>query len=184
MKWFVWVLWILITAFALFAIVGLLLPRDYSVPREIVIKAKPSAIFPYIDNPSNRKAWSPFQGPSVNNTFEGPEAGVGAIMHWASLKASGRIVITESDPPNSVKYETQFDNGYPTSTSKFTFAPVEGVDETHVIWDFYGKVPFNPFRRYYVLRIDEKTGGKHFQGLINLKQLLENQNGPSETESD
>ena len=155
--------------------VGLLLPRNFNVPREIVIQAPPEEIFSYINNPSNRKYWSPFQGPSVGNRFEGPKAGVGAIMHWASPGGSGRIEITESQPTSSVEYNTYFDNGYPMSTSRFDFEP-NADGSTKVTWGFWGKVPANPLKRYYRFKIDKKTGGKHYDGLVKLKRVVETDN--------
>ncbi len=152
----------------LILVVGLLLPRDFDVPREITIQASPQEIFPYINNPSQRKHWSPWYSPDSPNRFTGPEAGPGATMYWQG----GKIVITQAEPHTMVEYQTHFDDGYPTSTSRFTLvADTPGV--TKVQWDFWGKVPSHPLRRYYILRIDQSTGAKHMKGLQNLKQHIE-----------
>ncbi|MEM9480185.1 MAG: SRPBCC family protein [Verrucomicrobiota bacterium] len=154
-------------------VTGFLIPRDYRVDREIEIKALPTEIFPLVNNPSNRVKWSPFQGPEVKTKFEGPAAGGGAIMHWDGPKSGGKIVITRSEEPNLVEYNTHFDDGYPTSTSRFRFESADGGSSTKVVWEFFGQVPAHPLRRYFVFFIDGSVGDKHFRGLENMKRYLE-----------
>ncbi|MEM7698748.1 MAG: SRPBCC family protein [Verrucomicrobiota bacterium] len=173
MKIAISILAILFSIALLVLVVGLILPRDYRVERELTINATPEQLFPYINDPSQRKVWSPFQGPQTETSFEGPTEGLGARMNWNSPGSSGHIIIQKSDPPSSVTYDTHFDNGYPTSTSEFRFEPTENGKATRVVWDFWGKVPVHPLKRYYVLRIDESTGGKHLKGLENLKAVVE-----------
>ncbi|MEM0896311.1 MAG: SRPBCC family protein [Verrucomicrobiota bacterium] len=154
-------------------VTGFLLPRDYRVDREIVIEAPLSEVFPLVNNPSNRVKWSPFQGPDVRTSFEGPPAGEGAVMYWESPKSGGKIIITKSDGAGLVEYNTHFDDGYPTSTSRFRFEPADRGESTRVVWEFFGQVPAHPLRRYFVLFIDGSVGDKHFRGLENMKEYLE-----------
>ncbi|MEM9017802.1 MAG: SRPBCC family protein [Verrucomicrobiota bacterium] len=156
--------------------IGLALPRDYRIIRELTVSASPDQVFPYINELKNRKAWSPYQGPATKTTFSGPVGGVGSIMNWMSPNSAGFIRIDRSEQDSLVEYRTYFSNGYPTATSRFHFEPLvdgSGNVGTRIVWDSFGKVPVNPFKRYYILRIDESTGGQHFKELVNLKNHLE-----------
>ena len=84
----------------------------------------------------------------------------------------GVIEITESNPPESVTYITHFDDGYPTSTSHFTFEEV-AKDKTKVLWKFTGQVPDDFHRRFDILSIEGETGAKHLKGLQKLKEAVE-----------
>ena len=157
-----------VTGFSLYILTGEFLPRDFKIVREITIDAPPEEVAPYINTLKKRKAWSPFQTPETENKFEGPASGKGAKM----IFDGGTIEITKSNSPQEVVYDTHFDDGYPTSTSQFLFKEM-GDGKTHVVWNFTGKVPKNPFRRYDIFTIEEETGAKHLKGLEKLKEVAE-----------
>ena len=168
MKFLKALLAVILALAVLVTIVGFFLPRDFEVTREVEIAAPPAEVFPFINTLSKRKAWSPFQTPETENTFEGPASGAGATM----IFEGGKIIITSSKTNERVVYETHFDNGYPTSTSDISFSETT-PGKTLVSWKFTGKVRADPFRRYYILRIDSDTGAKHQKGLDKLKQVIE-----------
>ncbi|MEO0448540.1 MAG: SRPBCC family protein, partial [Verrucomicrobiota bacterium] len=112
-------------------------------------------------------------GPTVTNTFEGPKGGKGATMFWSSEGGSkGRIVIQESEAPHLVEYRTYFDDGFPSSTSRFRFTP-EGNGETKISWDFFGKVPFDPRKRNESFAAVSGAEAKHQKGLETIKAVVE-----------
>ena len=69
--------------------IGALLPKDFAVERSIEINASPEVVFDEVNSLRKWSAWSPWlaRDPSIENTYSGPEAGVGATVVWTSEEA-------------------------------------------------------------------------------------------------
>lgn len=165
----------LVVLVVLVVIVGLLLPGKVTVARSISIAAPPDAIFPYVDNLKTFNEWSPWaaRDPNMEQTYEGPDGGVGMKLSWQSEHpqvGSGSQVIIESVENRKVRAALDFgDQG--TGTAGFLLEPVD--DGTKVTWDFETELGFNPVMRYMGLMFDTWIGADYEAGLASLKTLVE-----------
>jgi effector-binding domain-containing protein/uncharacterized protein YndB with AHSA1/START domain len=101
-------------------------PTEYRVERHVTIDAPAELVFDHVNNHKLHDAWSPWErmDTTMEKSYEGPEAGVGAIYRWSGNDSvgTGVLEITESVPHEYIK-----------STLTFT-APWES--ESTVEWDF------------------------------------------------
>ncbi len=155
--------------------VAYLLPSRWSVERSIVINAPSTAIHPEVENLKKWEEWTPWAtkgDPSVVQTYEGPEAGKGAIMRWHGEKmGTGMMMITESDPTKGITFEMQLDSAGNMGDGSIRYQP-EG-NGTRVTWSSNGKLGNSPVSRYFGLMIDSLVGANYDKGLANLKQKVE-----------
>jgi hypothetical protein len=165
----------------LLALIGLTLPRSYRVERSVLIQAKPTAIFPHVNELKrwpDWTAWNQARYTDMRVNFEGPDTGVGAVYKWEGDSSGiGSLRITKSDPAQGVWYDLDFDNGKHLSQGSILFE-AEG-DATRVVWSNDGDLGLNPVNRWFGLLMDKMMGPDFATGLENLKRRAE-----TETETD
>lgn len=157
-------------------ITAALQPSDYRVERSAGIAAPPAVVFAQVNDLHKFQAWSPWarMDPNAKNTFEGADAGAGAIFHWAgnSNVGEGIMTITASKPGESVSCRLDFLKPFPgTSYVEFTFKPDAGG--TLVTWSMTGKKSFLPKIFCLFMSMDKMVGGQFEKGLAELKTISE-----------
>ncbi len=161
---------------ALLAGVGLLLPRDVHVERSVTIRAAPEQVFAYVNDFHTFNEWSPWAARDLDAvyTFSGPPAGMGARMSWAGNDrvGNGSQEITLSEP--SSRIEVTLDFG-PDGIVVAFFTFEEVGEGTEVTWGFDTDMGFNPVNRYFGLMMDFIIGADYAEGLLNLRNLVEDQ---------
>ena len=74
-------------------------PAVGTVTRSATIAAPPSAVFPYVNDLHKWQDWSPWAklDPNAKATFDGPQAGPGAIFSWSGDNevGEGKMTIAE-----------------------------------------------------------------------------------------
>jgi carbon monoxide dehydrogenase subunit G len=152
--------------------IGAFLSKDFQVERSIEIAAAPGVVFDEVNSLKNWKAWSPWlaRDPSIQNTYSGPDSGVGAMVSWTSEKSgTGTQTITKSERPRRIEIELDFgDMGQPTSA--WTFEP--SGDGTKVTWALSGEAA-GPLGGYFAKMMDGWVGKDYDDGLARLKQVIE-----------
>lgn len=151
-------------------------PDEFHVARSATISATPEAIFPHVNELKKWEAWSPWAklDPNAKSTFEGPEAGTGAVMAWAgnSDVGEGRMTITESRPNELVQFKLEFFKPMAgVSTAEFAFKP-DG-QQTTVTWSMSGKNNFMAKAISLFMDCDKMVGGQFEQGLASIKAIAE-----------
>jgi len=166
----------LVGMMVLFGVIGLFLPYDKHIERQIVIDAPAAEVFPYANDFRKFNEWSPWKGldQSTRYTYSGPQSGVGANMQWAGDKeytGRGTQEILESDPGEFVKTKVEFAFMEPAST---TFHLSEENGKTTVTWGFDIYMS-NTIFRFSGLLFDSWAwvGDTYEQGLSDLKILVE-----------
>ena len=152
--------------------VGAFLPKDFAVERSIGINASPEAVFDEVSSLRKWDAWSPWlaRDPSIENTYSGPEAGVGAKVSWSSEKSGdGTQTITLSERPTRIEMKLDFgDMGQPSA--HWTFEPSgEGVQVT---WGLTGTMS-GVLGGYFARMMDDWVGADYEDGLARLKEVAE-----------
>jgi hypothetical protein len=165
----------LLALIALLLVIAVFLPSKYHVARQIVIRARPDAIYPWVNN--IRKwpewtAWNKDRDPTLTFSYEGPPEGTGAVSKWDGKKTgNGMMTFTECSPASGVKYDLSFEHGKYKSVGGLSFEP--SGDATQVTWADDGDLGANPISRYFGLAMDHMIGPDFEAGLRNLKQKVE-----------
>lgn len=151
-------------------------PGDFQVTRSAVMAAPTSVVFEQVNDLKKWDAWSPWAKlePAARNVFEGPEAGVGAIMRWVGnyKVGEGSMTIVESRPDESVSFKLEFLKPYKaTNTADFRFT-VDG-DQTVVTWTMHGTNNFIGKAMSLFMNCDKMVGGQFEQGLSAIKTIVE-----------
>ncbi len=164
--------WALVGLAALFGallLIGALLPRRWRVERSVRVPAPPERVYPLIASFSRGwSRWNPFgkDDPTLQMTFAGPEAGVGATQAWRGKRTpAGDMRIVEADPARGVRYVLR---AGPFELTGLLSMEADGA-ETRVTWADEGTIA-NPLFRWFTL-FTERAVGKPFEvGLAALQR--------------
>lgn len=165
----------LLAVVALLLLVGLFLPRSYSVVRVLEIQARPAAIFADLNDLRRWPEWTVWNqemDPTVQFTFESPETGVGAVYRWKGQKlGQGELKLTEASLTNGIAYDLSFEEGRYRSTGSIRLEEMGGA--VRVSWQNGGDLGKSPINRYAGLFMDSMLGPDLEQGLARLKVRAE-----------
>lgn len=152
--------------------IGLVLPREFRVERSIEIDAAPEVVFDQVNSLRNWNAWSPWiaKDPSIENSYSGPEAGVGSKVTWTSEDSgNGSQTITLSERPKRIETHLDFgDMGQPNA--EWTFEP--SGDGVRVTWGLGGTAK-GVLGGYFAKMMDGWVGADYEDGLARLKKVSE-----------
>jgi hypothetical protein len=165
-------------------IIGLILPKEYKLSREVTIKRNNTDVFNYVKylkNQSHYNVWAQMD-PNQITTYTGEDGQVGFTSAWKSeidSVGSGSQTIVAMNEGTSIDYEIIFTEPFEsTMQTSMVFAPVDS-SSTKLTWNFRGDMnyPFNVMLLVYDM---EKTLGKDLQqGLNTLKEILEKESASS-----
>ena len=151
-------------------------PDEFKVVRSTTIAAPAAAVFEQVNDFHKWDAWSPWAklDPACKNTFEGAPLGSGAIFAWDGNRkvGAGRMTITESQSPESIRINLEFLRPFKTSNiTEFSFKAQGG--QTLVAWTMTGKSNF--MCKVFGLFMDgDAMVGKDFEkGLAQMKAIVE-----------
>ena len=152
--------------------VGSFLSNEFRVERSIEIDAAPEVVFDEVNSLKKWSAWSPWlaRDPSIQNTYSGPDSGVGAMVSWTSESSgNGTQTITKSERPTRIETALDFgEMGQPNAD--WTFEP-SGAG-TKVTWGLSGEA-VGPLGGYFAKMMDGWVGKDYEDGLRRLKQVIE-----------
>jgi hypothetical protein len=166
----------LVAVIVVFLGIVALQPSDYRVTRSAVVSAPAPAVFAQVNDFRKWEAWSPWAklDPAARSSFDGPQAGKGAIFRWAgnSKVGEGSMTLTESRPSDLVRIRLDFVKPMAgTSFTEFTFKP-QG-NQTAVTWTMSGEKNFISKAICMFLDQDKMIGGHFEKGLASLKSVVE-----------
>ena len=160
----------------LFVLIVSARPSQFAVTRSTTVNAPPSAPFGQINNLHNWEAWSPWakMDPNAKKTYEGPEAGAGAMFGWEGNNkvGQGRMTIVESRANELVRFKLEFLKPMRvTNEARFTFKDEGG--RTTVTWSMTGKNNFVGKAFSLFMNCDKMIGGQFEKGLADMKAIAE-----------
>ncbi len=146
-------------------------PAAFHIERSAQVDAPPEAVFPLINDFHQWAKWSPFEklDPDMKKTFEGAEAGPGAIYTWSGNSSAGvgRMTIEESKPGERVDIKLEFTKPMKaTNQAIFTLKPTESG--TRVTWSMDGNNGFMGKAVTLFMNMDSMVGTQFEEGLANL----------------
>ena len=156
-------------------IIGMFLPKQYTVERSIIIDAQPEDIYADVVNLREWKNWGVWfkRDPNMVVSYSGPDRAIGMRSSWKSeTEGDGEMEITQLEHNKKVVYRLYFPEFDMGSTGVFEF--VSSPEGTMVTWRDEGEVGNNPIDRYFVLMMDSFIGPDFEMGLENLKTIIEN----------
>ena len=170
-----WILTVVVALAMLFFGIALFLPNTVHVERSTVIAAPAATVFTLVNGFVRFNQWSPWADldPATAYTYDGPTAGVGAKMTWASDDpdvGAGSQEVVASTPWQEVRTRIDF-VGEGRADSTLRLAPAAGGVE--VTWSFDVDLGFNLVGRWFGLMFDALIGPDYEKGLGRLKTLAE-----------
>jgi uncharacterized protein YndB with AHSA1/START domain len=162
---------VIIAIIAIVLIAAATRPADFRIERSATLSASPAALFEHVNNHRKFNVWNPFMklDPNVKSTYDGPEAGVGAVCSWDGNMnvGAGSCTIVESKPNELVRCRMDWKRPMEgTATVDFTFKP-EG-DKTVVTWTMYGKNNFMGKVMSLFMDCEKMCGPQFEKGLASL----------------
>jgi effector-binding domain-containing protein len=165
----------------LFLFVGLLLPRNVHVERNIEIDRPASTLFVLLNGYASYASWSPWseRDPDALYEFYGPASGVGARMAWSGdprKVGNGWQEITESQPYSLVRTHLDFDQ---QGQADAYFQISEAGEGVQLTWGFDADLVEGQgflggiLAKYFGLFFDKWIGSDYELGLKNLKAFAE-----------
>ncbi len=158
-------------------ILGLILPRNWSVDRSVTIDASVAEVYTIISDFHRWPEWVKLQAPGskieTEFNFSGPASGAGSVLHWNSTDSAigtGRFTMVESNPGTGIRYEVIVESQQLDGKGSIQFQKVEAG--TLVTWHDEGELA--PIIGGLMSWIYEAGTGARFEDdLARLKALLE-----------
>ena len=150
---------------------------EMEITREVLIKATPEKLFPFINNSQKSNDWMPWKDsdPGVNMTYTGPMEGVGSRSSWESKGKMGIGNAEVIQSVNNLTVKTKLEYTKPMVMSQIATISLtpSSKDETLVRWSVNGHNSFI-FRLFGILySMDKMVGGEFEKGLAKLKKMAE-----------
>lgn len=171
------ILVVLVGIVAVIAIMGMVIPQDFRVEREVVINKPKDFVFSQLKMLKNHDQWSPWakKDPNMLKEYRGKDGTVGFVSAWSGNKEVGVgeqqiIYIAEGQ---KIELELRFKK--PMEDTSRAYLITEAVDEqqTKVRWGMTGKSPFPGNIICALIGMQNKLGNDFETGLNNLKNVLE-----------
>ena len=154
-------------------------PPTFRIERAIRIAAPMLQVAEQIDDFHQWQQWSPWEhiDPSLQRTFSGADAGVGAIYEWTGTgkAGSGRMEIVEMRTGSAgglITIKLDFLKPFKaTNTAEFLMTPTDaGTDLT---WAMFGPSLFVSKLMGVFMDMDKLIGKDFEAGLVSLKRNAE-----------
>lgn len=151
-------------------------PDQFSVTRQIDIRAPAERIQPLVANFHHWVNWSPWEqlDPAMKRSFSGPDSGKGAVYAWDGNDqvGAGRMEIIDVSPPHRVEIRLDFIRPIESGNqASFLFAP--NGETTRVTWHMSGPMPFTAKVMSLFVSMDSMIGPDFEKGLARMKALAE-----------
>ena len=169
-RWAARVLGALALLLTAFLATGFFLPGTVEVARSVEIDAAPEAVFPLLNDLEAWAEWTPWG--EVESRVEGPSSGPGARRTWDDPRmGSGFLAIVAADPPRSVGYLVEVEDGAIRFEGTLTVAARPGGST--VEWTERADLGRNPLMGWTALGMENSQGRQLEESLRRLKGAAE-----------
>lgn len=177
MKMLLKILKIIAIIILVIAAIGFLFPRKIQLEKSIVINAPIEKVFNHTTSMQKFNSWSPWyeMDTTTSYAFEGPDQGVGAVMHWQSNDKNvgkGSMKVVAFEPNKEMRTELNFMEQGVAGSYQLYEPSGEG---TKVTWGFETDMGMNPLMRLMGTLMAKSAVGKDYEkGLTKMKSVVEN----------
>ncbi len=149
-------------------------PDSFSLRRSAHIKAAPETLFALINDLKAFNSWNPFarKDPKMRGSYDGPQAGPGAIFNFRGSGGEGRMEIIGSKPASEVTMHLHMLKPM-KAQNLITFTLKPAHEATEIVWSMEGRTPFFAKMLHLVCSVEKMVGRDFENGLANLKSLAE-----------
>lgn len=173
------VLYIILGLIALALIAAFMMPKDYSVEKEIVVNKPKAEVFEYLKSLKKQNDWSVWgrRDPNMRKEFSGTDGTVGFVSMWDGNDDVGKGEQEITKIEEGLRIDTQLRFLKPFESTSDAYMITEAVDSTStkVRWGFTGKMPIPMNLMLPFLNMEESIGKDFQDGLTNMKGILEKQ---------
>jgi uncharacterized protein YndB with AHSA1/START domain len=165
---------VVLSLIALFLIVALVLPSEYTVERSVVIERSPEFVFNQVANYNNFEKWNPWleREPEAKSSISGKPMSAGHKWEWEGEKIGrGFLEIQQLEPGQRIESKLVFTEPNTMESKDIWLFETTGKG-TEVTWRMTGELGY-PGGRYLGLFIDGMLGPDFEEGLKNLKEFAE-----------
>jgi hypothetical protein len=146
-------------------LLGFLMPSSWSAESSLEIETDAADIFTYLNDLEKWDEWTIWS--DINSEVTDPSHGEGATRQWDDENiGSGRILIVQSDPPETLKYLITNNSGARVS-GEFLLTGLP--KSTRITWTEKGDLGKNPLMGYLAKRIGASQAEQMDIGLEQLK---------------
>lgn len=170
------ILWIIGGIVLLFFLVALLVKKNFSLQKEIIIAKPKSAVFDYVKLIRNQEHYSVWvmKDPNIKIVYTGTDGTVGFTSSWESNDKNvgiGEQEIKKIKEGESIEVELRFKKPFEATNYALTTVSATADGKTKVTNLFYGssKFPMNVMNLF----MDKLVGKDMQQNMLNLKKQLE-----------
>lgn len=171
------VVYIILGIVVLILLAGLVISKDISATKEIVINRPVGEVFNYIKYLKNQQHYSKWAtlDPDIKNEFRGTDGQPGFVNHWSGNKkvGEGEQEITAIEEGKALHTDLRFIKPFKSfAKAKMTTEAID-AGSTRVTWGFESKMnyPMNIMKLF--MNMSEMVGKDFSIGLSNLKTLME-----------
>ena len=165
-------------------VVGMILPTEFRVLRQIEIEAPPAEVHTLVGDLERWSEWSPWieKDPTIVVNLGERTTGVGASQSWTSEQGDGELTFTASDPSTGIAYDMAFinDGERALATSEVQYLELvrdgEQGSHTRVSWTMDGDTAtFAPpiLSGYMTFLMNDWISSDFDLGLAKLKERVE-----------
>ena len=169
---------------AIVLIVGLFLPTEYSVSREVTINRVKAEVFDYARMLEHQLEYSVWwkMDPKQVTTFNGEDGTVGFVAAWKSeldSVGSGEEEIVALQEGERIGFALRFREPFESNASSEMLFAAPDSNTTKLTWNFNGDMsyPFNVMQLF--ISMEDMLGQDIEEGLQNMKVILEKEGSSS-----
>ncbi len=157
----------------LVVVIGLFLPRNYTISRSVVVDASRERVHELCTNLEEWPRWTPWfrADPDLAITLGDITRGAGAHQSWTSSKGRGELTFVRANPDRGVDFDLVLNQGDETMACTMRYSDV--ADGLQVTWELVGDHGYNLAGRYVGLLMDMLVGPMFDEGLARLKLVAE-----------
>lgn len=172
------ILFIVVIIFAALLILALILPRQYSVQRNVVINQPKAVVFEFVKFLENQDYYSSWANldPEMKKEYRGEDGMVGFISAWDSKVPDvgrGEQEITGILEGERIDFELRFFEPFQSTDHAYIITKSVNDSTTSVTWGFEGIMPYPMNLMLPFMKMEEMLGKDLQDGLDKLKIILE-----------
>lgn len=172
------ILFTLILLLAIVLIAAYIMPKDYSITREITIDKPSDSIFNYVKYLKNQNEFSVWANidPKMKTTYKGTDGTVGSISAWESQVKEvgvGEQEITKITDGKRLDFALRFKVPFEDTAVGFMSTDAITPNQTKVKWGINGVMPYPMNIMMPFMKMDQMIGNDLQKGLQNLKIKME-----------
>jgi uncharacterized protein YndB with AHSA1/START domain len=164
----------LLLLIALIFIIGLFLPKETHVTREVTIAKPRSEVFAYVKDIRNQDQYGKWnlEDPNMDKSYRGTPGTPGFVAAWDSKKVGkGEQEITKVTEGERIDMDLRFEKPFKSNATSFMTTSDADGGQTKVVWGYDGHSDYPMNIMGFAMK--SMLGSAFQEGLNNMKRNLE-----------